>query len=176
MQRTLFFPRPRFLTPISISTLPPPPQFRTHATKRTPSEYSEEDLTAARKWLSNLNPDTIPRNLCEITFSRSSGPGGQNVNKYVLTSPPKPPSNQSLTVPSTQSLLKSHPPPAHPRSPPPPPSNPSRPPPLLPLPRAQNFLPHNPSGRRAQASRQRECLFSEITRFVAGDWSAGRPE
>jgi peptidyl-tRNA hydrolase ICT1 len=54
---------------------------RTYATKRGPADYTEEDLSAARKWLANLNPDTIPRNLCEITFSRSSGPGGQNVNK-----------------------------------------------------------------------------------------------
>ena len=54
---------------------------RTYATKRGPADYTEEDLSAARKWLANLNPDTIPSNLCEITFSRSSGPGGQNVNK-----------------------------------------------------------------------------------------------
>jgi hypothetical protein len=54
---------------------------KTYATKRGPADYTEEDLSAARKWLANLNPDTIPRNLCEITFSRSSGPGGQNVNK-----------------------------------------------------------------------------------------------
>ena len=59
-----------------------PQQFpKTYATKRGPADYTEEDLSAARKWLANLNPDTIPRNLCEITFSRSSGPGGQNVNK-----------------------------------------------------------------------------------------------
>jgi peptidyl-tRNA hydrolase ICT1 len=54
---------------------------RAFASKRGPSDYSEEDLTAARKWLADLNPDTIPRSLSEITFSRSSGPGGQNVNK-----------------------------------------------------------------------------------------------
>jgi peptidyl-tRNA hydrolase ICT1 len=54
---------------------------RAFASKRGPSEYSEEDLAAARKWLTDLNPDTIPRSLSEITFSRSSGPGGQNVNK-----------------------------------------------------------------------------------------------
>jgi peptidyl-tRNA hydrolase ICT1 len=54
---------------------------RAFASKRGPSDYSEEDLIAARKWLADLNPDTIPRSLSEITFSRSSGPGGQNVNK-----------------------------------------------------------------------------------------------
>lgn len=54
---------------------------RAFVSKRGPTEYSEDDLSAARKWLANLNPDTIPRSLSEITFSRSSGPGGQNVNK-----------------------------------------------------------------------------------------------
>jgi peptidyl-tRNA hydrolase ICT1 len=54
---------------------------RPFASKRGPVDYSDEDLSSARKWLAALNPDTIPRNLSEITFSRSSGPGGQNVNK-----------------------------------------------------------------------------------------------
>jgi hypothetical protein len=54
------------------------------ASKRGPADYSDEDLAAARKWLAALNPDTIPRSLSEITFSRSSGPGGQNVNKSDL--------------------------------------------------------------------------------------------
>jgi hypothetical protein len=54
---------------------------RAFASKRGPADYSDEDLAAARKWLADLNPDTIPRGLSEITFSRSSGPGGQNVNK-----------------------------------------------------------------------------------------------
>ncbi|OOF96643.1 hypothetical protein ASPCADRAFT_129715, partial [Aspergillus carbonarius ITEM 5010] len=44
---------------------------------------SEEDLTAAREWVAKLNSKaiTIPRDICEFSFSRSSGPGGQNVNK-----------------------------------------------------------------------------------------------
>ena len=44
-------------------------------------DASEEDQKAAREWLANYNPSTIPRNICEIGYSRSSGPGGQNVNK-----------------------------------------------------------------------------------------------
>ena len=48
---------------------------------------SEEELSAARRWLAKLNPDTIPRTICDVTFSRSSGPGGQNVNKYALEGP-----------------------------------------------------------------------------------------
>ncbi|KAL4945173.1 hypothetical protein BDV06DRAFT_48186 [Aspergillus oleicola] len=45
------------------------------------ADVSEDELTAAREWLSKLNSTTIPRNVGEISFSRSGGPGGQNVNK-----------------------------------------------------------------------------------------------
>jgi hypothetical protein len=41
-----------------------------------------EDQPAARQWLAKFNTNSIPRNLCEVSFSRSSGPGGQNVNKW----------------------------------------------------------------------------------------------
>lgn len=46
-------------------------------------EPDEEELRAAREWLSKLNSQTIPRQICHVSFSRSSGPGGQNVNKFV---------------------------------------------------------------------------------------------
>ena len=46
-----------------------------------PTFAEEEDEVAARKWLANYNPDTIPQKICDVSFSRSSGPGGQNVNK-----------------------------------------------------------------------------------------------
>ncbi|SMR60230.1 unnamed protein product [Zymoseptoria tritici ST99CH_1E4] len=45
------------------------------------NDLDEEGLKAARQWLQKLDADTIPRDLCEVSFSRSSGPGGQNVNK-----------------------------------------------------------------------------------------------
>jgi len=48
---------------------------------RVPDGASEEEHAAARTWLSKFSIHTIPRKLCGITFSRSSGPGGQNVNK-----------------------------------------------------------------------------------------------
>lgn len=48
---------------------------------RVPDEASEEEHAAARTWLSKFRIHSIPRKLCEITFSRSSGPGGQSVNK-----------------------------------------------------------------------------------------------
>ncbi|KAM0717458.1 hypothetical protein Q7P37_007310 [Cladosporium fusiforme] len=119
MQRVIF-PRRFPLDPPFIIT----PSFpRTYASKRGPSnEYSEEDLAAARKWLANLDADTIPRNLCEITFSRSSGPGGQNVNKYVpkLSLSPDP-APKHLRAPNLTKI-------PHPESPPKPPSASPRPP------------------------------------------------
>ncbi|KAI5198625.1 hypothetical protein E4T39_06662 [Aureobasidium subglaciale] len=42
----------------------------------------DDELDAARRWLANFNAETIPRSICDVSFSRSSGPGGQNVNKY----------------------------------------------------------------------------------------------
>lgn len=55
---------------------------RYFASKRGGDANADEaDLQAARQWLAKLDPDTIPRDICEVSFSRSSGPGGQNVNK-----------------------------------------------------------------------------------------------
>ncbi|CDM34069.1 Peptide chain release factor class I/class II [Penicillium roqueforti FM164] len=45
------------------------------------ASQAEQDVQLARDWLKTLNSKTIPRNICELSFSRSSGPGGQNVNK-----------------------------------------------------------------------------------------------
>lgn len=58
---------------------------RSFASRRAPSitDDADEDWQAARAWSAKLNPATIPRSICEISFSRSSGPGGQNVNKFV---------------------------------------------------------------------------------------------
>lgn len=46
-----------------------------------PEGPSEGDMRAAREWLASFDMETIPRKLGDISFSRSSGPGGQNVNK-----------------------------------------------------------------------------------------------
>ncbi|KAL2367503.1 peptidyl-tRNA hydrolase domain-containing protein [Blastomyces gilchristii SLH14081] len=53
------------------------------ASSRSPSaqQFTDEELGTARIWLSQLTPRTIPRNIGEVSYSRSSGPGGQNVNK-----------------------------------------------------------------------------------------------
>lgn len=49
----------------------------------TQSSASEEELKAARAWLAKLHAESIPlKSIGELSFSRSSGPGGQNVNKY----------------------------------------------------------------------------------------------
>jgi peptidyl-tRNA hydrolase ICT1 len=45
---------------------------------------TRSDVQVARDWLTGLNRQTIPRHICEVSFSRSSGPGGQNVNKSVI--------------------------------------------------------------------------------------------
>lgn len=46
--------------------------------------FSKAEIDAARTWLHQLSSDTIPKSEIEVTMSRSSGPGGQNVNKCVL--------------------------------------------------------------------------------------------
>jgi hypothetical protein len=48
----------------------------------TSPQSDEEQLRAAREWLANLDSKTIPRRIGAVSFSRSSGPGGQNVNNY----------------------------------------------------------------------------------------------
>ena len=48
---------------------------------RKGSTEAEADQKEARAWLSKFDVKSIPKQACEITFSRSSGPGGQNVNK-----------------------------------------------------------------------------------------------
>lgn len=42
--------------------------------------WSEEDYSLARRWHSNLSDEPLPR-IGEVSYARSSGPGGQNVNK-----------------------------------------------------------------------------------------------
>src|SRR5271170_6545510 len=44
---------------------------------------TESDVSAARKWLAELHEASLPSSIGEVSYSRSSGPGGQNVNKFV---------------------------------------------------------------------------------------------
>ncbi|KAJ4344987.1 hypothetical protein N0V95_006024 [Ascochyta clinopodiicola] len=49
------------------------------------STATDEELQKARAWLAALHADVIPlKTIGELSFSRSSGPGGQNVNKVPL--------------------------------------------------------------------------------------------
>lgn len=47
------------------------------------AETREPDYAAAREWFKTFNAPNALRDVGEVTYSRSSGPGGQNVNKYV---------------------------------------------------------------------------------------------
>ena len=53
----------------------------TSTTTHNSEDFSDQDQADAREWLNRFNPNTISRDLGDISFSRSSGPGGQNVNK-----------------------------------------------------------------------------------------------
>lgn len=77
----LLLSRPRLA---SINSIHHVPIGRRHMAFR-PDELegpSEADMRDAREWLASFDVETIPKKLCDISFSRSSGPGGQNVNKY----------------------------------------------------------------------------------------------
>ncbi|KAK2763786.1 hypothetical protein FQN54_009403 [Arachnomyces sp. PD_36] len=99
------------LTPLLLTSTPrsffathprPPPD-----EPQEQQEYSPEDLKAARSWLAQLTPSTIPRSICHVSYSRSSGPGGQNVNKYFLTNPsPSLSSNHSTHRVNSKATLK----------------------------------------------------------------------
>ncbi|CAI5757895.1 unnamed protein product [Candida verbasci] len=45
------------------------------------SIYTESEIENAKKWLDSFDHSQIPQHVFKITFSRSSGPGGQKVNK-----------------------------------------------------------------------------------------------
>ncbi|TFK33434.1 hypothetical protein BDQ12DRAFT_410190 [Crucibulum laeve] len=57
----------------SASTLPKPPPL--------PALGTPEETALARAWIDKFRRETIPKGAVELSFSRSSGPGGQNVNK-----------------------------------------------------------------------------------------------
>jgi len=43
---------------------------------------SDEEIERAREWVESFRVCDIPKKSCTIACSASSGPGGQNVNKY----------------------------------------------------------------------------------------------
>lgn len=68
------------LFPPSYTLLPRRP-FASRRDAAIAEDHPDDDVTAARSWLANLNTRTIPQHLCDVSFSRSGGPGGQHVNK-----------------------------------------------------------------------------------------------
>lgn len=46
-----------------------------------PGESRQKSLKIAEQWVSSLNANSVPLKLLSIRYDRSSGPGGQNVNK-----------------------------------------------------------------------------------------------
>jgi peptidyl-tRNA hydrolase ICT1 len=49
----------------------------------TSTAADDDALRTARSWLAGLHAEALPlKSIGELSFSRSSGPGGQNVNKY----------------------------------------------------------------------------------------------
>ncbi|KAF2738034.1 hypothetical protein EJ04DRAFT_429806 [Polyplosphaeria fusca] len=66
---------------VALPSLTSRPLRRWYATGRGATNASEDEIQAARKWLTKLHAETVPRDIGEMSFSRSSGPGGQNVNK-----------------------------------------------------------------------------------------------
>jgi peptidyl-tRNA hydrolase ICT1 len=75
----------RRVIPYSPVSIPPPlPAVRPSLPfQRYGSSATGDEVQAARAWLAELHAETIPlKSIGELSFSRSSGPGGQNVNKY----------------------------------------------------------------------------------------------
>lgn len=52
------------------------------AAPRIAALVTPEDTAEARSWVSKFKEETVPRGSVELTFSRSSGPGGQ-VSPYL---------------------------------------------------------------------------------------------
>ena len=50
-------------------------------------QRNDDELNSARIWLANLGESSLPKTIGDVSYSRSSGPGGQNVNKSVVVLP-----------------------------------------------------------------------------------------
>ena len=53
---------------------------------RSTNESEEADFDAARAWYRNFTRNTLPTKIAKTSYSKSSGPGGQKTNKYVIPS------------------------------------------------------------------------------------------
>jgi peptidyl-tRNA hydrolase ICT1 len=59
------------------------PQFLRAFSATSYAFTTEAEIDSARQWLKTFNKSLIPPTVGDVSYSRSSGPGGQNVNKYV---------------------------------------------------------------------------------------------
>jgi len=55
---------------------------KTNPTRKKAFKLLDDELKQLHMWISRLTVDSMPKDLCKVSFSRSSGPGGQNVNKW----------------------------------------------------------------------------------------------
>ena len=53
-------------------------------TRKKSFKLLDDELKTLHLWISRLTVESMPKDLCKVSFSRSSGPGGQNVNKWFL--------------------------------------------------------------------------------------------
>ncbi|SNX85727.1 uncharacterized protein MEPE_04436 [Melanopsichium pennsylvanicum] len=76
----LVFPSSKSLVPISNSFAAICTSSLRHDQDKA-LEYDQEEMKQRRRWIATFEPLALRRNDFQVTFSRSSGPGGQNVNK-----------------------------------------------------------------------------------------------
>jgi len=72
--------------PLRVNTIPSAlGAQRSFASNTQDQGFDEEGLKEAREWLSSFTRDSIPREYCDVSFSRSSGPGKSCVFFWVLS-------------------------------------------------------------------------------------------
>ncbi|TID14440.1 hypothetical protein E6O75_ATG09519 [Venturia nashicola] len=75
LSRTFFFPAQRS-EPVWIIK-----RYKSRVARNNETAVNQDDVEECRHWLSQFDAKTFPRSLGKLSYSRSSGPGGQNVNK-----------------------------------------------------------------------------------------------
>ncbi|KAF4963721.1 hypothetical protein FSARC_8291 [Fusarium sarcochroum] len=66
------------MTPVHVTTVPFAPRFKRY--QAFDAELDQDALAEARTWFNSFNLSQLPKG--NTTYARSSGPGGQHVNKY----------------------------------------------------------------------------------------------